>query len=123
MTTSAHTSFASEPPFLVPCPPPALRLPPHVFRTPPAVQRSGSKSIPLPPIGARIPGDRIVWTLRVLAGAIAPLIRHVAYHLPSDLDPEQVLALFALGAAVVCFIIAGRLTNTASAAQWDKKPG
>ena len=71
MTTSAHTSFASEPPFLVPCPPPALRLPPHVFRTPPAVQRSGSKSIPLPPIGARIPGDRIVWTLRVLAGAIA----------------------------------------------------
>ncbi len=71
MTISAHTSSASGPPFQVPCPPPALRLPPHVFRTPPAVQRSGSKTIPLPPIGARIPGDRIVWTLRVLAGAIA----------------------------------------------------
>ena len=70
MSTSAPTASTSVLPFQVPCPPPALRLPPPVFRMPPVVQTKDSKPIPLPPRGARIPGDRIVWKLRVSPEAI-----------------------------------------------------
>ena len=70
MNTSGPSSSAVELPFPVPCPPPALRVPPPVFRMPPAVQRKDSKPVPLPPKGARTPGDRSVWKPRISPKAI-----------------------------------------------------
>lgn len=73
MSQGASSSHAGDVPFRIPCPPPALRTPPPVYRVPPEAKGASSRSIPPPPLGARVPGDRIVW--RPLVFSVTPSVK------------------------------------------------
>jgi hypothetical protein len=71
MIPDGVTFLACELPFQIPCPPPALRLPPPVYRMSPEIQRNALNPIPSPPLGARVPGDRIKWSPLVFPESVA----------------------------------------------------
>lgn len=71
MIPDGATFLTGELPFKIPCPPPALRSPPPVYRMSPEIQRKASSPIPLPPLGARVPGDRIAWLPLVFPKSLA----------------------------------------------------
>lgn len=52
---------ASTAPYRIPSPPPALRIPPPACAKPTKKKDDNFCRVPLPPQGARVPGDRIVW--------------------------------------------------------------
>ena len=71
MIPDGATFLTGELPFKIPCPPPALRSPPPVHRMSPEIQRKASNPIPSPPVGARVPGDRIQWGPLVFPKSVA----------------------------------------------------
>jgi hypothetical protein len=71
MTPDGATFSADKLPFKIPCPPPALRLPPPVSRMSPEIQRKATSLIPSPPLGTRVPGDRILWSPLVFPQTLA----------------------------------------------------
>ena len=61
MSAPEIISATFELPFGVPNPPPAPTMPPAAFKIPPATTSCHSRPIPSPPLGARYPGDRVLW--------------------------------------------------------------
>ena len=60
---SANSQSEGEPclPFRIPSPPSASHTPPPAYRKPPFLHTHGKGLVNPPPLGARFPGDRLLW--------------------------------------------------------------
>ncbi len=102
------TSLTGKLPFHIPCPPSALRLPPLVYRLTPGVIRTASKPIPPPPLGARVPGDRIV---RSPLFFLAPAIQQESLSTQESEFPERTQGSEGLAAGVLVPAKAAEMTE------------
>ena len=63
LNMSANSQSEGEPclPFRIPSPPSASHTPPPAYRKPPFLHTHGKGLVNPPPLGARFPGDRLLW--------------------------------------------------------------